>query len=173
MAKVASAPLKALVKNSTSEIYITGYQENITVGDIWPENEKEWSNWTSESNDEYNAGGGIWSSSLSNDAGSDFEEENDIMNAKREVTVQSPGYNLADSSGSGPTSIPGIEVEYWNDAGELEETAVLGEWGYPTEMMGGEIISWKHMNGVWVDADNDGVHDSIDLCPNTPVGYTD
>jgi hypothetical protein len=159
-------------ENSTSETYITGYKENITVGDIWSENEKEWSNWTSESNDEYNAGGGNWVPSTSNDAGSDFEEENETANATREVTIQSPGYNLADSSGSGPTSITGIEVEYWNDAGELDETVVLGEWGYPLDLFGGPLLSWKYVNGVWVDADNDGVHDSTDLCLNTPVGFT-
>ena len=159
-------------ENSTSETYITGYKENITVGDIWSENEKEWSNWTSESNDEYNAGGGNWVPSTSNDAGSDFEEENGITNATREVTIQSPGYNLADSSGSGPTSIPGIEVEYWNDAGELDETVVLGEWGYPLDLFGGPLLSWKYVNGVWVDADNDGVHDNDDDCENTPSPHT-
>jgi len=159
-------------ENSTSETYITGYKENITVGDIWSENEKEWSNWTSESNDEYNAGGGNWVPSTSNDAGSDFEEENETANATREVTIQSPGYNLADSSGSGPTSITGIEVEYWNDAGELDETVVLGEWGYPLVSFGGSLLSWKYVNGVWIDTDNDGVHDNDDDCENTPSPHT-
>ncbi len=159
-------------QNDTSEIHITGYQENISVGDIWMETHKQWSNWTSEELGEANAGGGNWVPQNSNDAGSEYDEENNLMNASREVTSLSPGYNLANTSGSGPTSIPGLEVEYWNDDGELDETIVHGEWGYRIELMGGEMISWKYVNGVWVDADNDGVHDSIDLCPNTPVGYT-
>jgi hypothetical protein len=159
-------------ENDTTETYITGYQENISVGDIWMETHKDWSNWTSEEHGEANAGGGNWVPQNSNDAGSEYEEENYLMNATREVTSLSPGYNLANSSGSGPTSLQGLEVEYWNDDGELDETIVHGEWGYPIENMGGEMISWKYVNGVWVDADNDGVHDSIDLCQNTPVGFT-
>jgi len=159
-------------ENETVEILQTGYQDNFTVGDIWTLNYKEWNNWTSEENGEFNAGGGNWVPNYESDAGSDFGEGNETSNATREVTIQSPGYNLADSSGSGPTSVTGIEVEYWNEGGDMDESVVLGEWGYPISVNNMTIMSWKFSNGVWVDADNDGVRDSDDLCPNTPVAHT-
>lgn len=160
--------------NETTEEFITGYQDNITVGDVWTEHIKSWNNWTSEDNGEFNTGGGNWATAASNsDAGSDYDEMNETINATREVTIQSPGYNLADSSGSGPTSIAGIELEYWNEAGDMDDSIVLGEWGFPILIENNMTIqSWKMTNAVWVDADNDGVHDSTDLCPNTPVGFT-
>ena len=159
--------------NETIEILQTGYQDNFTVGDIWTINYKEWNNWTSEESGEFNAGGGNWAPNPpSSDSGSEHNELNETSNATREVTIQSPGYNLADSSGSGPTSITGIEVEYWNEAGDMDESVVLGEWGYPISVNNMALMSWKFSNGVWVDADNDGVRDSDDLCPNTPVAHT-
>ncbi len=159
-------------ENETAEILQTGYQDNLTVGDIWTLNYKKWNNWTSEENSEFNTGGGNWAPNSESDAGSDFDEFNETTNATREVTIQSPGYNLADSSGSGPTSITGIEVEYWNEAGDMDESVILGEWGYPIFVNNMTLMSWKFSNGVWVDADNDGVRDSDDLCPNTPVAHT-
>ncbi len=160
-------------ENDTVEELITGYRDNFTVGDVWTQNIKHWENWTSEEKGEYNAGGGNWAPDPPNsDSGSDYDEMNETNNATREVTIQSPGYNLADSSGSGPTSITGIELESWNEEGEMEESKVFSEWGYPIVVNNMTILSWKYVNGVWIDVDNDGVHDSIDLCPNTPVGYT-
>lgn len=160
-------------ENETIEILQTGYQDNFTVGDIWTVNYKEWANWTSEENGEFNAGGGNWVPNYESDAGSYSEDYDKITNATREVTIQSPGYNLADSNGSGPTGITGIEVEYWNEHGEMEEYEILGEWGYPISVNNMTLMSWKFSNGVWVDADNDGVRDSDDLCPNTPVAHTE
>jgi len=159
--------------NQTVEILQTGYQDNFTVGDIWTLNYKEWNNWTSEDNGEFNTGGGNWAPDTAHSyADSEHDELNETSNATREVTIQSPGYNLADSSGSGPTSVTGIEVEYWNEGGDMDESVVLGEWGYPISVNNMTLVSWKFSNGVWVDADNDGVQDSDDLCPNTPVAHT-
>lgn len=160
-------------ENETSEEFITGYQENITVGNVWTENVKHWNNWTSEENGEFNAGGGNWAPDPPNsDAGSKYEETNETFNATKEVTIQSPGYNLAESNGTGPTLIPAIEIEQWTDKGKLESIETLSEFGMPVVVNNMTVISWKFTNGVWVDADNDGVRDSADLCPNTPAVHT-
>lgn len=162
-------------ENSTTDMKVTGYLSNITVGNVWSENTSEWENWTTKEDSEFNSGG-TWMPNSQTDSGSTNGQWGRTYNATMETTVQSAGYNSANTSASGPTTLQGLVVEEWGmDEGTygLLSSDTLSEWGFPLIVEGANITMWRYTNGVWVDADGDGVHDALDLCPNTPSPHTD
>lgn len=162
-------------QNSTTETYVTGYLNNFSVGNIWTENTTEWENWTSKEDSEMN-NGGTWVPNTQTDSGSTTDQYETIHNATMETSVESPGYNTANSSGSGPTTLRALVIEDWRMNGgnnELLGSRIMGEWGFPLSVEGAPILSWRYVVGIWVDADGDGVHDSHDLCADTPIPHTD
>ena len=162
-------------ENTTTETHTSGYVDNFSAGMTWTEIVQEWSNWSSHDHSEFNSAG-TWYPNDDYDSGSEQIIFNQTMNATNEVTITSPGYNTADPSGSGPTTIQGVEVETWriesNGSQILDEMTIFGEWGFPISSFNIDILSWHYANGIWVDGDNDGVHDTYDLCPNTPDPHT-
>ena len=168
-------------ENSTSELYTSGWVISTVLGDMWDEQEQEWINSTSESlTTMKDPMTGTWTQPI-HDSTADYEEDggNYTYNAVDEKNVQINVYNQANASAAAPTTYPIIEVQQWNNDGknpELESTLYLSEWGFPIyqEMdgVGTYVTELYHLMSAWVDDDNDQVHDSLDLCPNTPAGAT-
>ena len=165
----------AMWGNETSEIETTGWVTNFTLNDNWNEHEHKWTNSTSDEYSEFNNSGN-WQANPPYSDSQSFDLEKDwVYDAIQEVPVTFNGYNLADSGGSGPTTLTGILLEVWeDDKGTLiqDDSQLIGEYGYPLAAAGGNITELYHLYGAsaGTDTDGDGVFDGADLCPNTPAG---
>ena len=160
-------------ENETIESNMTGEPAEIIVGDNWTESEHSFIKYEGQTDS--------WSDpSMSGDGNqseseSDYSEEwtNYSIEAVQEITIDFAGYNEANTSGSGPSSITGLEVKSWiiHDNGSTEVDGVFATttYGMPIQFEDVNLLTYKYQAEYLgqTDSDADGVMDDADICPNT------
>ncbi|RZD39143.1 MAG: hypothetical protein CXT71_05265 [Methanobacteriota archaeon] len=160
-------------ENETIESNETGVPAEIILGDNWTESDHSYI--------EYQSHTEFWIDPTMGGSGNETEDEaewteewtNFTREAIQEITVNFDGYNEADTSGSGPSSLIGMKVQSWikhdNGTSEFDDVFVVTDYGLPIQIMNASILTYKYQaefSGV-TDSDTDGVMNSADLCPNT------